>query len=92
MASGIKDRVAIIGMGCTTFGEHWDKGSEDLILDAFKEAVEDAGLVKKDIQAAWYGSCYEELNVGKSGLALSRTLKLPFIPVTRLYRTTIRAK
>jgi len=26
MASrGIKDRVAIIGMGCTKFGEHWDK-------------------------------------------------------------------
>ena len=31
MASkGIKDRVAIIGMGCTKFGEHWDKGADDL--------------------------------------------------------------
>jgi acetyl-CoA C-acetyltransferase len=84
MAEGIKDKVAIIGMGCTTFGEHWDKGSEDLIVEAFVEAIGDAGIGKKDIQAAWYGSCYEELNVGKSGLALSRTLKLPFIPVTRI--------
>jgi len=84
MAEGIKDKVAIIGMGCTTFGEHWDKGSEDLIIEAFAEAIDDAGIEKKDIQAAWYGSCYEELNVGKSGLALSRTLKLPFIPVTRI--------
>jgi acetyl-CoA C-acetyltransferase len=84
MAEGIKDKVAIIGMGCTTFGEHWDKGSEDLIVEAFTEAIDDAGIEKKDIQAAWYGSCYEELNVGKSGLALSRTLKLPFIPVTRI--------
>ena len=84
MAGGIKDKVAIIGMGCTTFGEHWDKGSEDLIIEAFAEAIDDAGIEKKDIQAAWYGSCYEELNVGKSGLALSRTLKLPFIPVTRI--------
>jgi acetyl-CoA C-acetyltransferase len=84
MAEGIKDKVAIIGMGCTTFGEHWDKGSEDLIVEAFVEAIGDAGIEKKDIQAAWYGSCYEELNVGKSGLALSRTLKLPFIPVTRI--------
>ena len=33
MASrGIKDRVAIIGMGCTKFGEHWDKGPDDLLL------------------------------------------------------------
>jgi len=84
MAEGIKDKVAIIGMGCTAFGEHWDKGSEDLIVEAFTEAMGDAGIEKKDIQAAWYGSCYEELNVGKSGLALSRTLKLPFIPVTRV--------
>ncbi|MBW2078446.1 MAG: acetyl-CoA acetyltransferase [Deltaproteobacteria bacterium] len=84
MAEGIKDKVAIIGMGCTAFGEHWDKGAEDLIVEAFTEAIGDAGIEKKDIQAAWYGSCYEELNVGKSGLALSRTLKLPFIPVTRI--------
>jgi acetyl-CoA C-acetyltransferase len=84
MAEGIKDKVAIIGMGCTAFGEHWAKGSEDLIVEAFTEAMEDARIEKKDIQAAWYGSCYEELNVGKSGLALSRTLKLPFIPVTRI--------
>jgi acetyl-CoA C-acetyltransferase len=84
MAEGIKDKVAIIGMGCTAFGEHWDKDAEDLIVEAFTEAVDDAGIEKKDIQAAWYGSCYEELNVGKSGLALSRTLKLPFIPVTRI--------
>ncbi|RLB29175.1 MAG: acetyl-CoA acetyltransferase, partial [Deltaproteobacteria bacterium] len=84
MAEGIKDKVAIIGMGCTAFGEHWDKGAEDLIVEAFAEAIGDAGIEKKDIQAAWYGSCYEELNVGKSGLALSRTLKLPFIPVTRI--------
>ena len=28
---GIKDRVAIVGMGCTPFGEHWDKGADDLI-------------------------------------------------------------
>ena len=28
---GIKDRVAIVGMGCTPFGEHWDKGTDDLL-------------------------------------------------------------
>ena len=84
MAGGIKDKVAIIGMGCTQFGEQWDKGSEDLIVEAFTEALEDAGIEKSDIQAAWYASCYDEVNVGKSALPLSRTLKLPFIPVTRV--------
>ena len=84
MGEGIKDKVAIIGMGCTEFGEHWDKGSEDLIVEAFTEAIGDAGIEKSDIQAAWYASCYDEVNVGKSALPLSRTLKLPFIPVTRV--------
>lgn len=83
MAEGIKDKVAIVGMGCTRFGELWDKGAEDLIVEAFTEALEDAGIEKKDIQAAWLGTCCDEINVGKSALPLSATLKLPFIPVTR---------
>ena len=84
MGEGIKDKVAIIGMGCTTFGEHWDKGVEDLIVEAFVEAIRDAGIERTDIQAAWYGTCYDEFGAGKSALPLSRTLKLPFIPVTRV--------
>ncbi len=84
MAEGIKDKVAIIGMGCTRFGERWDAGAEDLIVEAFKEAIEDAGIEKKEIQAAWFGSCFDEVNVGKSATPLSLTLKLPFIPVTRV--------
>ena len=84
MSEGIKNKVAIIGMGCTKFGEHWDNGSEDLMVESFIEAIDDAGIEKRDIQAAWYSSCYEEINVGKSALPLSRTLKLPFIPVSRV--------
>ncbi|HEX75296.1 MAG TPA: acetyl-CoA acetyltransferase [Dehalococcoidia bacterium] len=83
MAEGIKDKVTIVGMGCTQFGELWDKGPEDLMVDAFKEAIEDGGMDKKDIQAAWLGTHYEEIHVGKGGMPLSTTLKLPFIPVTR---------
>ena len=84
MAEGIKNKVAIIGMGCTQFGERWDKSAEDLMVEAFKEAIEDAGIEKKDIQAAWLGTSIDEINVGKSALPLSTTLKLPFIPVTRV--------
>ena len=84
MAKGIKNEVAIIGMGCTKFGELWDKSVADLIVDAYLEAVEDAGIDKNDIDAAWFGTCFDEVNVGKSALALSKALKLPFIPVTRV--------
>ncbi|MCX5995620.1 MAG: hypothetical protein NTV59_06445 [Chloroflexi bacterium] len=33
MSGSIKDRVAIVGMGCTRFGELWNKGPSDLIVD-----------------------------------------------------------
>ena len=49
MATGIKDKVAIIGMGCTRFGERWDVGAEELMVEAFQECLEDAGIDKKDI-------------------------------------------
>jgi acetyl-CoA C-acetyltransferase len=84
MAEGIRDKVVIIGMGCTKFGELWDKNPEDLMVEAFKEALEDAGIEKKDIQAAWQGTQFTEVNVGHSALPLATTLKLPFIPVTRV--------
>ncbi len=84
MATGIKDKVAIIGMGCSRFGERWDMGAEELMVEAFEECLEDAGIDKKDIGAAWLGTCMDEINVGKSALPLSMTLRLPMIPVTRV--------
>ena len=83
MATGIKDKVAIIGMGCTRFGERWDVGAEELMVEAFEECLKDAGIEKDDIEAAWLGTCMEEVNVGKSALPLAITLRLPRIPVTR---------
>jgi acetyl-CoA C-acetyltransferase len=83
MATGIKDKVAIIGMGCTRFGERWDVGGEELIVEAFTECIEDAGIDYKEIQAAWLATCFDEIGMGKSALPLSVTLRLPLIPVTR---------
>ncbi len=84
MADGIKDKVAIVGMGCTQFGELWDKHAEDLMVDAFNEALADAAIDTKDIGAAWLATCFEEVNVGKSAIPLASTLKLPYVPVTRV--------
>lgn len=84
MAKGIKNDVAIIGMGCTKFGELWDKSFEHLILEAFEEAQNDAGIQKTDIEALWYGSCYGEIGTGRSAIRVGTTLKLPFLPITRV--------
>jgi len=84
MASGIKDKVVILGMGCTKFGERWNDGAEELMVEAFEEAMADAGIEKKDIDAAWLGTCFDEVDVGKSALPASLTLRLPNIPVTRV--------
>lgn len=84
MAEGIKNKVAVIGMGCTRFGEHFDRSAESLMVEAFGEALADAGLEKKDVDAAWFSSCFDEVNVGKSAIPLAAALKLPFIPVTRV--------
>ncbi len=75
----IKDKVAIVGMGCTKFGERWDKGVEDLIVEAAYEAFEDAGIGPKDIQAAWIGTVFS----GLSAITLA-PLQLQYIPMTRV--------
>lgn len=84
MAEGIKNKVAIIGMGCTKFGEHFDRSYESLVSEAFQEAIKDAGIEKKEVDAAWFSSCFDEVNVGKSAIPLASALKLPFIPITRV--------
>lgn len=75
----LKDKAAIVGMGCTRFGEHWDKGVEDLLVEAAFEAFEDAGIEPGDVQAAWVGT----VQSGLSSMTLS-PLGLQYIPMTRV--------
>lgn len=84
MAKGIRDKVAILGMGCSNFGERWDMNAEDLMVEAYIEAIADAGIETKQIDAAWLGTGIEEQHVGKSAVPLAVALRLPFIPVTRV--------
>ena len=77
MARGIKDKVAILGMGCSKFGERWDSGAEELMLEAYKECLKDAGIDQNQLQAAWFSTAIDEVHVGKSGIPLSTTLRLP---------------
>ena len=84
MATGIKDKVAILGMGCARFGERWDVGTEELLAEAFDEALKDAGIERGQIDAAWFGSALDSVNVGNSAIPASIALRLDGIPVSRV--------
>src|SRR5271154_2917932 len=84
MATGIKDKVAIIGMGCTRFGERWDVGTHQLLAEAFDEALTDAGIERKQIEAVWSGAALDAVNVGNSAIPTSQALRLDNISVTRV--------
>ena len=75
----IKDKVAIVGMGCSKFGDRWDAGSDSLMVEACYEAFEDAGLESKDIQGAWLG-----IQMGGTGQPLAGAIKTEYIPITRV--------
>lgn len=81
MAShGIRDQVAIVGMGCTRFAEHWDKSADDLLRDAASVALADAGTSRHDIDAYWLGTAQS----GMSGIMLAKALGLEGKPVSRV--------
>ena len=76
----LKDQVAIVGMGCTSFGELWDWSVESLVVEACTEALEDASIESGEIGGAWLGTARS----GHRGVALSNPLKLGTTPVTRI--------
>ena len=79
-SNGIRDRVAIVGMGCTAFGEHWDKGPDDLLIESAGEAYRSAQVDPDRVDAYWLGT----MGSGLSGLVLSEPLKLQYKPVTHV--------
>ena len=90
MAESIKDKVAIVGMGCSKFGERWDTGYADLVIEAAYEAFEDAGVEPKDIEACWIGSTTrggqggQGSTVPTTGVGIPLALKLQYKPCTRV--------
>src|SRR4051794_3015637 len=78
---GIRDKVAIVGMGCTPFGEHWDRSTDDLLVDATEECFAGTPAIRRDdVDAYWLGT----MNSGQSGMVLSKPLGLDYKPVTRV--------
>ena len=84
MATGIKDKVAILGMGCSKFGERWDASPEDLMVEAYNEAMADAGIGPEQLDAAWFSTHMDDVGVGRGGTPMGIALRLPNIGVTRV--------
>jgi acetyl-CoA C-acetyltransferase len=78
--NGIRDKVAIVGMGCIKFGELWDRSTEDMLVEAVTDCMASAGVAADDIDAYWLGT----MDSGYSGLTLSTALKTKGKPVTRV--------
>ncbi|WP_067904410.1 acetyl-CoA acetyltransferase [Nocardia vaccinii] len=80
-SNGIRDKVAIVAMGCTRFGERWESSADDLLVEAMDECFsENPKIARSDIDAYWLGT----LGTGQSGLTVSRPLGLQNTPVTRV--------
>ncbi|WP_432842343.1 acetyl-CoA acetyltransferase [Dactylosporangium sp. CA-092794] len=80
MTRSLRDRIAIVGMGCTKFGELWDTSADDLVIEAAHDAIASVpGLTKDDIDAYWYST----LASGHAGLPLAKALKVER-PVTHV--------
>jgi acetyl-CoA C-acetyltransferase len=80
MRNEFRNQVAVIGVGCTRFGELYEASAEQLICDAAFEAMADAGVEPAQIEAAWVGTVMSQL----AGDALGDPLKLHGIPITRV--------
>ena len=84
MAKGIRDKVAILGMGCARFGERWGDDAEQLMVEAYLEALADAGIETPQIGAAWLGVGFDAVNIGPSAIPLAMALRLDNVPVTKV--------
>ncbi len=49
-------KIKVAGVGLTNFGEIWDKSLLDLALEASIEAIKDAGIDKRQIDAVFVGN------------------------------------
>lgn len=83
---GVAGNVAIIGVGMSKFGENFEQGYPDMLIEAAGEAFADAGIEPKQVQAAWLGTYlpYAWGIEGVAGSSLAEPLNLFPIPVTRV--------
>jgi len=78
-------RVAVLGVGVTKFGKH-DRTSGELFAEAAVEALADAGIEPRQVQALYYGNVVggeteKQLHTGPQAASI---LGIPGVPTTRI--------
>ena len=74
--NSIRDKVAVIGVGCTKFGDLYDSTYEDQVCDAAFQAYADAKIDPSEIDAAYIGTYLPHGQGGKAGISLADPLRL----------------
>lgn len=82
----LKDKVAIVGAGCTKFGENFDMSFTDMLHEACWQALTEAGIGPEDVDAVWLSCAFPDAGVyrGRSGMEITDALSLYGKPVTRV--------
>jgi len=83
----MKQNAYIIGVGMTPFGNHLDKGFNQLAVAAITEALKDSGLDKKQLQAAYMGASAAPIITGQvciTGQVALRSMGIGGIPVVNV--------
>ena len=81
--------VAIIGTGCTKFGELWDRSLRDIFVEAGVSAIVDAGIQGEDIDGLYMGNMsggrfVEQEHVGSLIADYSGLASELHVPATRV--------
>lgn len=83
----MKQNAYIAGVGMTQFGKHLDRGLKSLTIEAINQALKDAGLEGKDLEAAYMGNAAAGIIVGQicvPGQVALREIGIGHIPVINI--------
>lgn len=83
----MKQNAYIAGVGMTSFGKHIDRGLKSLTIEAINQALNDAGLEGKDLEAAYMGNAAAGIIVGQicvPGQVALREIGIGHIPVVNI--------
>ena len=88
----MQNRPAIIAVGRTKFGEHYEKEPEKLIEEAWLRASEDAGIERRDLEACFLSDYFlpitNKLGLEEGFLSELTELHVP-MEVTRSFSSAL---
>ena len=84
MSIPLSEQVAVIGVGCTKFGDNVDQTLADMMVEAANAACADAGVPLDRLQAAWLGTFSPGFHGGKASITLADALRFRGRPITRV--------